>query len=177
LYYFNPNFIGDFMTLTPAEGETQFGAFSHKIPYIVFFLFSIVMVVLAFVKKFSLIPLLGVMSCTYLMTELGIVNWIRFGIWLLVGLRIYRAFGYRNSLLNESKGSPPISLRLGTIVADFVFLFLILFPFVIGPAIKYIFDRDVLGDSEIAVFAVVAAVIAIALEILTAARERKQLIN
>src|SRR5688572_403569 len=32
--YFNAKFIGDFMTLTPAEGETQFGAFSHKIPYI-----------------------------------------------------------------------------------------------------------------------------------------------
>jgi basic amino acid/polyamine antiporter, APA family len=99
LYYFNPSFLSDFMTITPAEGETQLGAFSHKIPYIVFFLFSIIMVVLAFVKKFSLIPLLGVMSCTYLMTELGITNWIRFGAWLLLGLVIYFIYGFHNSKL------------------------------------------------------------------------------
>jgi basic amino acid/polyamine antiporter, APA family len=99
LYYFNPNFLSDFMTVTPAEGETQFGAFSHKIPYIAFVIFSVIMVVLAFVKKFSLIPFLGVMSCTYLMTELGIVNWMRFGIWLLVGLVIYFLYGFRNSKL------------------------------------------------------------------------------
>ena len=42
------------------------------------------MTVLCVVKRLSLIPVLGVMCCTYLMTELGITNWIRFGIWLLV---------------------------------------------------------------------------------------------
>jgi amino acid transporter len=102
LYYFNPSFLSDFMTITPAEGETQLGAFSHKIPYIVFFLFSIIMVVLAFVKKFSLIPLLGVMSCTYLMTELGITNWIRFGAWLILGLIVYFAYGFWNSKLRTA---------------------------------------------------------------------------
>lgn len=102
LYYYNPNFISDFMTLTPAEGESQFGAFSHKIPYIVFVIFSVTMTVLAVVKKFSLIPFLGVMSCTYLMTELGIVNWTRFGIWLIVGLIVYFLYGYKNSKLRTA---------------------------------------------------------------------------
>jgi amino acid transporter len=101
LYYFNPNFLSEFMTVTPAEDETWFGAFSHKIPYIVFVIFSVVMVVLAFVKRLSLIPFLGVMSCTYLMTELGIINWMRFGLWLLVGLIVYFAYGYWNSKLHQ----------------------------------------------------------------------------
>jgi len=101
LYYFNPNFISDFMTLKPEEGESQFGAFSHKIPYIVFAIFSLIMVVMAVVKRFSLIPFLGVMCCTYLMTELGIVNWTRFGLWLIAGLIIYALYGYRNSHLRE----------------------------------------------------------------------------
>jgi amino acid transporter len=101
LYYFNPNFLSEFMTVTPAEDETWFGAFSHKIPYIVFVIFSVVMVVLAFVKRLSLIPFLGVMSCTYLMTELGIINWMRFGLWLLIGLIVYFAYGYWNSKLHQ----------------------------------------------------------------------------
>ena len=101
MYYNNPNFLGDFMTISPAEGETWFDAFSHKIPYIVFAVFFLIMVVLAVVKQFSLIPFLGVMSCTYLMTELGIINWMRFGIWLVVGLVIYFLYGYKNSKLRE----------------------------------------------------------------------------
>lgn len=101
LYYYNPNFLGEFMTVTPKDDETWFGGFSYKIPYIVFTIFSVVMVALAFLKRFSLIPLLGVMSCTYLMTELGIINWMRFGIWLAVGLVIYFLYGYWNSKLHE----------------------------------------------------------------------------
>jgi hypothetical protein len=61
------------------------------------------MTALAVAKSFSLIPYLGVMSCTYLMTELGIVNWMRFGIWLVVGLVIYFAYGYRNSKLRTGE--------------------------------------------------------------------------
>jgi hypothetical protein len=59
------------------------------------------MVVLCVVKRLSLIPVLGVMCCTYLMTELGITNWIRFLIWLLVGFVLYFAYGYWNSKLHK----------------------------------------------------------------------------
>jgi amino acid transporter len=103
LLYFYPNFIGDLFTITPdaEKQETWFDAFSHKIPIFTFLIFSLLMVVLCIVKRFSLIPVLGVMSCTYLMTELGITNWIRFGAWLLVGLVIYALYGYRNSKLHR----------------------------------------------------------------------------
>jgi basic amino acid/polyamine antiporter, APA family len=101
LYYFNPNFITDFVTLTPKDDETTWDAFTHKIPYIVFAIFSVIMVSLAFLKSYSLIPFLGVMSCTYLMTELGWLNWWRFGAWLLLGLLIYFLYGYRHSVLHR----------------------------------------------------------------------------
>ena len=37
------------------------------------------------------------------MTELGITNWIRFGIWLLVGFVIYFLYSYSHSKLNNPK--------------------------------------------------------------------------
>ncbi len=102
IIYFNGEAVRTFFTdMTPTEeGETAFWTFSHKIPYIVFILFSIVMAVLCFVKRLTLIPVLGVMFCTYLMTELGITNWIRFGIWLLVGIAVYFLYSYKHSKLN-----------------------------------------------------------------------------
>jgi hypothetical protein len=103
LYYFNGDAVLNFLTdMTPTEpGETPFWTFSHKIPYIVFALFSIVMAVLCFVKRLTLIPVLGVMFCTYLMTELGIMNWIRFGIWLFAGLVVYFFYSYQHSNLHK----------------------------------------------------------------------------
>jgi len=101
IYYFNPNFINDLLTIAPAEGESMLGAFSHKIPMIFFIITAITLLVLSLVKKLSLIPILGLLSCLYLMTELGVTNWMRFGIWLLVGLVIYMLYGYRNSKLHN----------------------------------------------------------------------------
>jgi hypothetical protein len=45
------------------------------------------------------------LSCGYLMTELGITNWMRFGIWMLVGLAIYFLYGYRHSKLHKREES------------------------------------------------------------------------
>lgn len=171
LYYFNPSFLTNFASIVPAEGETRLDAFSHKIPYIVFAIFSVVMVALAFVKRFSLIPFLGVMSCTYLMTELGITNWKRFGIWLLVGLRIYRAFGFRNSLLNAEGRTPGLLLKLGSVFADFVLLTLVLFPYVFWPLLSYISDAET-PDGWLTM--IISLVIALILEFLTFIRESKK---
>jgi len=75
--------------------------FKHQIPLIVFIIGSGVMAALCFVKRLSLIPVMGVLTCAYLMTELGITNWIRFLIWLLIGLVLYFAYGVRHSKLNK----------------------------------------------------------------------------
>ncbi|MBC7899379.1 MAG: amino acid permease [Saprospiraceae bacterium] len=168
------NAVGNFFEVKPdvETGESWLGAFSHKIPYIVFFIFSVLMVIFAFIKRFSLIPFLGVMCCTYLMTELGIINWTRFGIWLLVGVRIYRAYGFRNSKLNTGNETPSILLRAGSIVADFVLLFVLLIPFIIAPLIGYFFDFDMyerLGQTPLFI---ISLLIAVGLEGVSSARER-----
>jgi len=59
--------------------------------------------VLAFVKKLSLIPLLGLSSCLYLMTGMSMENWFWFGIWSAVGVCIYFAYGYRHSNLHDKQ--------------------------------------------------------------------------
>jgi hypothetical protein len=38
------------------------------------------------------------------MTELGLHNWIRFGIWLAIGLVLYFVYGYRHSRLGARAG-------------------------------------------------------------------------
>jgi amino acid transporter len=63
------------------------------------------MTVLCVVKRLTLIPVLGVMCCTYLMTELGITNWIRFGIWLLAGIVIYFFYSYSHSKLHRREAA------------------------------------------------------------------------
>ena len=168
------NAVSGFFEVKPdkEKEETWFGAFSHKIPYIVFFFFSIFMVILAFVKRLSLIPFLGVMCCTYLMTELGIINWTRFGIWLLVGLRIYRAFGFRNSKLNLANETPSILLRVGSIAADFVLLFVVLIPFLIVPLVSYLFEVNLVDSIGQVTLSIISLIIALGLEIFTWALER-----
>ena len=98
LYYFNADGIRTFFS---DYTSTEEAAFIHKIPYFVFIAFSILMTVLCIIKRLSLIPVLGVMCCTYLMTELGITNWIRFAVWLLVGFFVYFLYSYKHSKLHK----------------------------------------------------------------------------
>ena len=84
--------------------ETGFQLFKHKIPMWIFLLSLIGLCVWAYKKNLSLIPLLGLVCCFYMMAELSVWNWIYFTIWLVIGLIIYFSFGYKNSKLNtESK--------------------------------------------------------------------------
>lgn len=59
--------------------------------------------VLSIVKRLSLIPVLGLLTCLYLMSQLGITNWTRFGIWLLVGLAIYFLYSRKRSKLGAAQ--------------------------------------------------------------------------
>lgn len=66
---------------------------------VVFWLVWVVLAIMAFRFNFSLLPVLGILTNLYLMTELGITNWTIFIIWLIIGLVIYFGYGYRNSKL------------------------------------------------------------------------------
>ncbi|WP_439882687.1 amino acid permease [Pontibacter sp. MBLB2868] len=74
----------------------------HKLPLLGFIAAATVLTVVTFNKNLSLIPVLGLLTNLYLMTELGITNWSRFLIWLVLGLIIYFAYGYRNSKLHSN---------------------------------------------------------------------------
>lgn len=79
--------------------ESGLSLFKHKIPMWIFIIISFGLAVWAFRANLSLIPLLGLISCLYMMAELGVSNWIGFGIWLLIGLVIYFGYSRKNSKL------------------------------------------------------------------------------
>jgi basic amino acid/polyamine antiporter, APA family len=72
-------------------------------PMALFWLIAIVMAVMSFIYKFSLIPILGMLSCFYLMAQETHKVWMRFLIWLLIGLCVYFLYSYRNSKLAKEK--------------------------------------------------------------------------
>ena len=73
--------------------------FANKIPSWIFILFTIFITIMAVRNKLSLIPILGLLSCLYMMSQLALANWIYFTIWLLLGLVIYFLYGRKHSKL------------------------------------------------------------------------------
>jgi len=73
----------------------------YMIPYSFFVIVSLIISIYAILLQWSLIPVLGLLTNLYLMCELGITNWMRFGIWLVIGLALYFTYGSRKSRLNH----------------------------------------------------------------------------
>jgi amino acid transporter len=80
--------------------QSGFDLFKHKIPMWIFLLTLLGLTVWSYRQNLSLIPLLGLICCLYMMAELSIWNWIYFTIWLLIGLVIYFSYSRKNSKLN-----------------------------------------------------------------------------
>ena len=53
------------------------------------------------VPLFPYLPALGILLCGYLMISLPWMTWIRFLLWLLLGLLIYWLYSYRHSLISK----------------------------------------------------------------------------
>jgi APA family basic amino acid/polyamine antiporter len=70
-----------------------------NISLIVFWVICIILAIATIYKKYSLIPLMGVTTCLYLLTGMTKSNWAWFLSWLLVGLILYFLYGYRKSKL------------------------------------------------------------------------------
>ncbi|MDB5136088.1 MAG: amino acid permease [Mucilaginibacter sp.] len=86
--------------------ETQkyylgFKGIIYNFPNYLFFILIVIISIYTFIRNFSVIPVLGLMSCFYLMTELGYTNWLRFLIWLVIGLVIYFTYSYKHSLMGK----------------------------------------------------------------------------
>jgi APA family basic amino acid/polyamine antiporter len=76
-------------------------SFGERIPYLLFILVACIIAILTYLKNWSLIPVLGFSSCLYLMTELGYTNWLRFLIWLIIGLIVYFTYSHKHSKLQQ----------------------------------------------------------------------------
>ena len=81
--------------------ESGFSLFKHKIPMWIFLFTLVGLTFCSFKENLSLIPLLGLVSCLYMMAELSVWNWIYFTMWLLIGLVIYFGFSRKNSKLSH----------------------------------------------------------------------------
>lgn len=69
------------------------------IPYLIFIALTIYVSVYSVIKNYSLIPVLGLISCSYLLCESGTSNWTAFLIWLVVGQLLYFVYGFKHSKL------------------------------------------------------------------------------
>ncbi|HET9486874.1 MAG TPA: amino acid permease [Chryseosolibacter sp.] len=67
--------------------------------FLIFIALGTVLSVLTFVRNLSLIPIMGVLFCSYLLIEIPAVSWIYFLFWLTGGLAIYFSYGYWKSKL------------------------------------------------------------------------------
>jgi basic amino acid/polyamine antiporter, APA family len=54
------------------------------------------------VKFVHAVGILGAALCVFVMKGLPVIAWERFGIWLLIGLVLYFAYGYSHSKLRRS---------------------------------------------------------------------------
>lgn len=98
LFTFNAEFVSNTFVINNETAATN-------VPMLIFFVVCIVLAVFSFLKNFSLIPVLGVVSCCYLLTGMALSNWIWFSVWLLIGVVIYFMYGFRKSKLAVGSGS------------------------------------------------------------------------
>ena len=94
IYFFNDRILASMSHLTN-EGY-------QEILFLLFVLLTGILSIVAFSKKLSLIPLLGVSCCMYLMVEIPANSWLVFFGWMLLGLTIYFFYGRKRSKLNLS---------------------------------------------------------------------------
>jgi APA family basic amino acid/polyamine antiporter len=52
-----------------------------------------------------IVPLTSAVACVALMTNLAIETWLRFLVWLVLGLVVYLAYGRRHSKLGQAEAA------------------------------------------------------------------------
>ena len=99
--YFSDMFNFDYSAdVNYAAGKKTFMDMAiTNISLIVFWISAVLLAIFAFIKKYSLIPLMGVITCMYLLTGMSKSNWVWFIAWLGLGIIIYFLYGYRKSKL------------------------------------------------------------------------------
>ena len=99
--YFDNLFDFDFSANADyQEGKASFmDLATPNISIIIFWILCFILAIATVIKKYSLIPLMGVTTCLYLLTGMTKSNWAWFLSWLAVELILYFLYGYNKSKL------------------------------------------------------------------------------
>jgi len=92
--YFSMNRISEAFASYANEGF-------QEILFLLFIFIAVVTGVLSFVRKYSVIPVVGALCCLYLMIEIPAISWMWFFIWMGIGLTIYFFYSRRRSKLAQ----------------------------------------------------------------------------
>ena len=95
--YFGLDRISNAFVAIQTEGYQEF-------LYLIFVFVLIIVSILSFIRKYSVIPIVGAMCCMYLMIEIPPVSWLWFFVWMTIGLVFYSFYGRRKSLLAKDEG-------------------------------------------------------------------------
>ncbi len=74
---------------------------SYNVTTTIFWLMLVFLSIAAFLRNLSLVPLLGLTTCLYLLTGMTLENWKWFFIWFAIGLLIYFLYSFKKSKLSK----------------------------------------------------------------------------
>jgi len=101
LYFWNPPELKELGRLI------NFTFDRDDLPLFLFIIAAVVLTLMGVIKKLSLIPVLGLLSSLFLMVHLGFTNWMRFFVWLLLGMTIYILYSRKHSHLRHPESVSP----------------------------------------------------------------------
>jgi amino acid transporter len=98
-----PAIVAIFVYFSMSRIEDAFNNYAtegfQEILFLLFIFIAIVTGVLSFVRKYSVIPVVGALCCLYLMIEIPAISWLWFFVWMGIGLTIYFLYSRRRSKL------------------------------------------------------------------------------
>ena len=95
--FFSRHRIGD--AFSNLGGESY-----QEILFLLFLAGAIIITIMTFTRNYSIIPVLGVLFCLYLMIEIPPKSWMVFFGWMAFGLSIYLLYGRKKSKLADRPG-------------------------------------------------------------------------
>jgi len=75
----------------------------QEVLFLIFVALATVLTVLTVVRAYSIIPILGMLFCAYLLIEIPAISWKWFLGWMAIGLVVYFSYGYWKSKLATGK--------------------------------------------------------------------------
>jgi amino acid transporter len=103
LIFWLSQYQDSFFTYMGLEKGFDMATMREAVPHYLFAVLILGLAFLSFTKNLSLIPLLGLLACAYLLSESGATNWERFLVWLIIGLACYFAYGKNHSKIGQAE--------------------------------------------------------------------------